>query len=173
MVIGVFQQNFVKAHVVAFRAAGQIIFAMVEDFQEALALVGNMDSQRQGVFAVRRQGETVRIGNEAGVNDLAVTTYLKAQCGILGQINEVHVVVQREHARFPVILHNTCRAIDVLELQQPGMRAAVRVDQTVHAEVAVVRPLVMVAAVVVDAAAVECLTFINTVVAPLPQEAPD
>ena len=132
-----------------------------------------MNGQRQGAFAVRRQGETVRIGDKAGVDDLAITAYLKAQCGILGQIDEVHIVVQCEHAGFPVILHNAHRAIDILEFQQPGVRAAVRVDQTVHAEVTVVRPFVMVTAVVVDAAAVECLSFINAVVAPLPQEAAD
>ena len=59
-----------------FRTQGQVFFAMVEDFQEALAFVGNMDGQRQGVFAVRRQGETVRVGDEAVVDDLAVATYL-------------------------------------------------------------------------------------------------
>ena len=52
--------------------------------------------------------------------------------------------MQREHAGFPVVLHNTRRAIDVLELQQPGVRAAVGVDQTVHAEIAVMRPLIAV-----------------------------
>ena len=59
-----------------FRTQGQVFIAMVEDFQETLALVGNMDCQRQGVFAVRRQGETVRVGDEAVVDDLAVATYL-------------------------------------------------------------------------------------------------
>ena len=49
---------------------------MVEDFQETLAFIGNMDGQRQGVFAVRRQGETVRVRDEAVVDDLAVATYL-------------------------------------------------------------------------------------------------
>ena len=47
-----------------------------EDFQETLAFIGNMDGQRQGVFAVRRQGETVRVGDEAAVDDLAVAAYL-------------------------------------------------------------------------------------------------
>ena len=49
---------------------------MVEDFQETLAFIGNMDGQRQGVFAVRRQGETVRVGDEAVVDDLAIAAYL-------------------------------------------------------------------------------------------------
>ena len=81
--------------------------------------------------------------------------------------------MQREHAGFPVVLHNTRRAIDILKLQQPGVRAAVGVDQTVHAEVAVMRPLIVVAAVIIDAAAVGHLPFINTVVAPFPQETAD
>ena len=81
--------------------------------------------------------------------------------------------MQREHAGFPVVLHNTRRAIDILKLQQPGVRAAVGVNQTVHAEVAVMRPLIVVAAVIIDVAAVGHLPFINTVVAPLPQETAD
>ena len=81
--------------------------------------------------------------------------------------------MQREHAGFPVVLHNTRRAIDVLELQQPGVRAAVGVDQTVHAEIAVMRPLIVVAAVIIDVAAVGHLPFIDTVVAPFPQETAD
>ena len=72
----VFQQDFIKTQEMTFRTQGQVFIAMVEDFQETLAFIGNMDGQRQGVFAVRRQGETVRVGDEAAVDDLAVAAYL-------------------------------------------------------------------------------------------------
>ena len=72
----VFQQDFIKPQKMIFRTQGQVFFAMVEDFQETLAFIGNMDGQRQCVFAVRRQGETVRVGDEAVVDDLAVAAYL-------------------------------------------------------------------------------------------------
>ena len=71
-----FQQDFIKTQEMIFRTQGQVFIAMVEDFQETLAFIGNMDGQRQGVFAVRRQGETVRVRDEAVVDDLAVATYL-------------------------------------------------------------------------------------------------
>ena len=91
----------------------------------------------------------------------------------VGGIQEVQVIVQRHRARGRVETGHAHRPIHVLELQQPGMRRAVRVHQAVHAEIAEMRVLARIAAVRVLALAGRVRATVDRMVAPLPDEAAD
>ena len=66
---------------------------------------------------------------------------------------------------------NACRAIHILEFFKTCMRRAVRIYQTVHAEVAFVRVFARIAAICVSLASVRLRSAVDGVVAPFPDEA--
>ena len=118
-----------------------------------------------------RQPESTRERNTACRNHLTVTVELIAQRGVIGQIHKIHVVVQGQGAGALVIMGHARWAVNVFELQQAGVGAAIRVNKAVHAEIAIVGPLAVVAAIIKDGAPILGFAFVDAMVAPFPQQA--
>ena len=78
--------------------------------------------------------------------------------------------MQRHLAALLVIGNHTGRTVDVLEFQQSRMYPAVRIYQSIHAEISVVGIFAVIAAVSVHLSSVNCLAHIDRVIAPLPNK---
>ena len=87
------------------------------------------------------------------------------------RIRKVAVIRQADLRGLRVEQLGAHRADHVLVLEKPRVRRAVRIDETVHAEVAVVRELAEVAAVAEDVAVVGRRAAVHGVVTPLPDKA--
>ena len=79
--------------------------------------------------------------------------------------------MEAQPAAVLVVGNDPRRTVYVFVFQKTGVHPAVRIDQTVHAEVSVVRELAAVAAVSVDFPAVRRCSPVDGVVAPLPDKA--
>ena len=90
--------------------------------------------------------------------------------GIL-QAGEIERVPQGEQALLHIRSNHARRAQHILVLNQTGMGPAIGIDQTVHAEVAVVRVLAEIAAVEILPAAIGRGAHVDGVIAPFPDKA--
>ena len=89
---------------------------------------------------------------------------------VLGVLERL-LVAQQHGVMLGIVFHGAQRADDVLVFDQAGVRRAVWVDQTVHAEVTVVHDLVKVAAVEIHLLAGLGAAHVNGMIAPFPDKA--
>ena len=111
------------------------------------------------------------LGHAALIDALAVLAHGVGNAQELAQVGEVQHVVDHEASGSEILLADARGADDVLVLQQTRVGPAIGIDQTVHAEVAVVGELAEIAAVEVLLAAILGAAHVDGVVAPLPDEA--
>ena len=105
------------------------------------------------------------------VNILAILANDIGHFQLFAQIGKVHHIAQLEATRAQIFFNNAHRTQHVFVLLQTGVRRAVGIYQTIHAEVAVVREFAEIAAVVILLAPVYGVAHVNSVVAPFPYEA--
>ena len=140
----------------------------VIDLQIAATLCRHLNLDRNSSIGMRHDGR--HLLNFAGADDLAITVHFIRNREIIIEGDEIHVVVQGNRLAILIKGRNAHRAVYVLELHQAGVRTAIRIDQTIHAEIAVVRILAMVAAVQILLPAILSLARIDRVITPFPDE---
>ena len=167
-VVLILQSDLVKAQLKALGDQLRGVLGVISDLQEAASLGRDLDIQGYGAGHMGCDGrDLVQLPL---LHQSAVTSDLIGCGDVVLQGNKIHIVVQGHLARLLVIIHHTHRAMYVLVLQKAGVGAAVGVNQAVHAEVAVVGILTVVAAVPVHILTVGSLALIDGVIAPLPDE---
>ena len=119
------------------------------------------------------QPETIRIVYIAADQNFTIAADLISQGDVFCQFRKIHVIVQRQCTAALVIGHHTGRPIHVLELQQTGVGAAVGKNKAIHTEISVMRPFTVVSTVVEDGTAILRFPFIDSVIAPFPEETAD
>ena len=108
--------------------------------------------------------------NHTALCNNAVAQHVVPHSHIVFQIYKIHVVPERHYFIFLVKRQDSGRTVDVFKFLKSRMRRSVRIYQTVHAEIAVVGMLVMVAPISVHLFSVYGLSHINGMVAPLPDK---
>ena len=106
----------------------------------------------------------------AALNDLAIAVQFIGNGQILVHGHEVHVVMEGHHACCGIESPYPDRTVDILILHNASVGAAIRIDQSIHTEVAVVGIFAVVAAVPVHRFAVGRLPLVNSMVAPFPNK---
>ena len=91
------------------------------------------------------------------------------------QIHKIHIVMNDQ--LLPGVLspaqgNHSGRPVHILKFLKPGMRPAIRIHQSVHTEIAVVRILLMIAAVSVHFLSGNSPAHLNGMIAPFPDKAP-
>ena len=103
-------------------------------------------------------------------NHLSITSDLIAHSEIISDVSEIHIVVQSQNTICPIISGDPDWAVYILELKQSCVRSAVRIDQAVHTEIAIVNSLAVVTSVGVHSLAIWRFAHIDGVVTPLPHK---
>ena len=159
-----FQRHLVEAYAAASRQQRMVIQCDPLHLQPAAALCRNIQGQGQSLCLLGRNGGQGQLAlclllTVAGQDPAALQTIGSA---------ELHIILYRQLTLFP---SSPQGSVDILVLHQASVGSAVGVDQTVHAEIAVVGEFAMVATVEVDGLAVFRHALIDGMVGPLPHKA--
>ena len=101
---------------------------------------------------------------------MSIISDLIAHSEVIPDVSEIQIIVQRQNSICPIIVSDPGRTVDILEFKKSCVWSAVRIDQTVHTEVAVVDSLTAVSTVGVHSLAVCRFALVYGVVAPLPHK---
>ena len=167
--ICILQLDFVKAQIKALRQNLGGVLQLVGNLQVAASFFRNFNVQRQGAVAVRSNcGELFNLA--AGYN-LTIAVDFIGSGSIVRQGNKVHIVMDGQLTGLGIVMLDTGRTMNVLILHQTGAGSSVREHQAIDAEVAVMGPFAAVTAVQILSLAILGDTGVDSVVAPLPNEA--
>ena len=103
-------------------------------------------------------------------NHLSITSDLIAHSEVISDVSKIHIVVQSQNTICLIIAGDPDRTVYILELKKSCVWPAVRINQTVHTEVAIVDGLATVTAVGVHSLAICRFAHIDGVVTPLPHK---
>ena len=101
---------------------------------------------------------------------MSITSDFIAHSEVISDVSEIQIIVQRQNSICPIIVSDPGWTVDILEFKQPSVRPAVRIDQAIHTEIAIVDSLTAVSTVGVHILAVCRLAPVYGVVAPLPHK---
>ena len=163
--------ELVKAECMTLREEyAVVLLRAVAEQNGHVALGRDLAVQRDHATFVRGDRDVL---DHAASHGVAVLLNLPRDHQEIVGIGKVAVIRQADLRCFRVEQLGAYRADDILILEQTGVRRAVGIHETVHAEVAVVRELAEIAAVAEDVAVVGRCAAVHGVVAPLPDEAAD
>ena len=166
-----FHRNFFKSQFELLRQHLSGLFLIPGNLQRTFSLLRHGNGKRNRLLTACRKLQQCFICNLAALRHFAVHKHLIAEHSVIFQIHKIHIVFDGQCTLFGIISRHAHRTIHVFKFHQPRMRCAVRINKSVHAEVAVVRILVVVAAVRVHLLSLDRFSHINRVVAPLPDKA--
>ena len=104
---------------------------------------------------------------------LAIAAYLPAKLTVILQVPEIHIVMYLQDAFLFLEGHHPGGTEHVPVLFQSRVGPAVRVDQSIHAEILVMGIFLMVSSIEVHLLSVDVLSLVDGMVAPLPDHAAD
>jgi len=87
---------------------------------------------------------------------------------IIIQIIKIHIIVKNYLSVFPVIRHNPNRTIDIFIFQQSRMRCTIRIDKSVHTEIAIMNGFSMIPTVIISGLSIFCRSMCDCMITPLP-----
>ena len=102
---------------------------------------------------------------------MSIACNLIVHCEAILDVGEIKVIVQSQSVICGVKIGDPDWAVNVLEFEKSCVWSAIRIDQTVHAEVAIVYDFPVVASICVHILVVCRLALVYSVVAPLPHKA--
>ena len=164
-------RNFFKTKLELLRHQLCRMFLIPGNLQRAFSLLRHCDFQRNCRFASSPKIQHCLIRDLTALRHLTVHKHLIAEHGVVLQVYEIHIVFDAQCTVLGIKFCHTHRAMYIFKLHQSRMRGAVRINESIHAEISIMRVLVVVAAVCVHFPALDRFSHINCMVAPLPDEA--
>ena len=166
-----FKDQFIKTEEMSLRYKWQGCGLDVGKLQKALTGSDFRQRQRDFLFCMRSKVKRIRISNRAGGEYCAVHSHFVGEHEQILQIRKVHVVAQHSFSGGCIKGNDANRAKYIFKFHQPSVRGTIRVNEAIHAEIAVVRVFSVVAAVGIFFLSVNRLAKINCMVAPFPDKA--
>ena len=166
--VSIFQRDFIKAKHVACRNQCCRIYRIIADLQECTAFFRYGNRYFQHCCFKRSDIVSFQF---AGLQCLTIAVQFIHHFDFIFCAGEIQIVLQCNLFCCLIKGFHSDRTVNIFVFHQACVRSAVRIYQTVHAEVAVMYFFAVVTAVVVHCSAVFCLTFIDCMIAPFPYKA--
>ena len=169
--VGICKPKLIKPQIMSHRAERIRLFQAIAEFQKNASIL--RDIQRQDKFSrlIRRNRRQFIRRNASRTHASTVAAQFINNVQITLHICEIQLILQNQNCRTAVIRKNSKRALYIFHFFQTTVRPTVRVYQSVHAKIAIMRILSVISAIPIHGLSVFRLALVNRVVAPLPDKA--
>ena len=162
------ENELIKAEQIAFLPEIILFFETIVQVQAAHTGRGNRIRNPDFRFRMRSQ---IRRVDGAALHGNAILCDLIFDRHRIHQIGEVKIIVQSKDAVGCILQERTSGTGHIFPFQQTGMRRAIRINKTVHTEIAVMREFAKISAIAIFGLTVRCASHPDSMIAPFPHKA--
>ena len=170
-IFGCFDTDLVKSQFKAGRQNFCGFLQKIGQFQEAFSFFCLRYRKGDLFFAMSRKIQDNRIIDNPFFHNNPINGSFVMNAQKILDVCKIHIVVKDCCPFFLIKGPYSHRTMNIFELHEPRVWCAIRINQAVHAEVSVLRILVVISSISIDFFTLDRLSKINRMVTPLPHEA--